>query len=258
MNIVIVGKGRWGQNYINTFTNIFPSVVLTVATRENWKQLIDKKPDGVVVATPPQSHIEIASYALEKDIPTMLEKPVALSLKEAEILKQYTAPILINYVYLFSTQFQNMKKEIVIDNIKDIFSNGYGNTIEQSYSELWDYGPHDIAMILHILQKIPHRVKCTKVSDRSYNINMSFDNFNTTSLIGYSGGGRVRYMSVFDGTKHEYSDVRMTAEKSPLANAIQVFINAINGKDDPRLGLDLSLKVMKILEDCETSLKEQV
>jgi predicted dehydrogenase len=255
MNILLIGSGAWGSNYIKTFSSSFSNINLKVATRQDWNQLIDNKPDGIIVCTPPQSHIEISAYALEKNIPTMVEKPLSLSLKEAETLKQYTAPILINNIYLFSSRYQEMKKAINKDNIKDIFSTGYSNNPQRDYSELFDYGPHDLSMILDLTQKFPHTVKCTKVSNRAYNITMSFDTFNTTSLIGYSGFARVRYLEVFDGAKHEYEDVRMVVGGSPLTNAIKVFIDAINGKDDPRLGLDLSLKILKILEDCELSLK---
>ena len=101
-NIVLVGgNGKWGQNYISTL-KYFQDINLQVATRENWKQLIDKNPDGVIVATPPDSHIEIASYSLSKNIATMIEKPLALSLQEAETLKQFTAPILVNHIQLFT------------------------------------------------------------------------------------------------------------------------------------------------------------
>lgn len=254
MKILIIGSGRWGQNYIKTFASSFSDIQLEIATRQNWKQLIDEKPDGIIVATPPQSHIEIASYVLEKNIPTLIEKPLSLSLKEAEILKQYTAPILVDHIYLFSTHYQEMKKNINPAKIKDIFSTGYSNNTQRDYSELWDYSPHDLAMILDITQKMPHTVKCTKVNDRTYNISMSFDTFNTTSLIGHSNFERVRYFEVNDGQKHEYEDVKMIGNDSPLTNAIKVFIDAINGKDDSRLGIDLSLKVLKILEDCELSL----
>src|SRR5208283_3041583 len=98
--LLLVGSGVWGQKYISTLSN-FSAVSLEAASRDNWKELIDKKPDGVIVCTPPQSHVEIASYALSQNIPTMIEKPLALSLSEAKLLRQFSAPILVNYVHLF-------------------------------------------------------------------------------------------------------------------------------------------------------------
>src|ERR1035437_729108 len=102
MNIVMVGNGQWAQRYISTLSR-FPNVNLQIANRDNWKSLILKTlPEGVIVCTPPQSHIEIATYSLKLGIPTMIEKPLSLSLSEANALKQFCSPILVNHIHLFS------------------------------------------------------------------------------------------------------------------------------------------------------------
>ncbi len=114
MNILLIGKGAWGKNYIKTIDSFFPKIKLTVADRTNWKQLIDKGPAGVIIATPPDSHIEIAKHALRENILCLIEKPLALSLNEAKELEQYSnVPILIGHIYLFSNWFQKIKNIIV-------------------------------------------------------------------------------------------------------------------------------------------------
>ena len=107
--IVLIGAGKWGQKYISTMATI-PDVKLVVADRSNWKRAVDEHPDGVIVCTPPESHVEIADYAMSRGMPAMIEKPLSLSLVEAEQLKKYQVPVLVNHVHLFSDAYQNIKK----------------------------------------------------------------------------------------------------------------------------------------------------
>ena len=248
INLLLVGKGAWGQKYISTLA-AFPEISLTVAHRHDWKDKIDQKPDGVIVCTPPSSHIEIASYALEKNLPTMIEKPLSLSLSEAKTLQQYSAPILVNHSHLFSHRYQKIKSNIANKSIRYIYTFGMGKISRSDYSELWDYGPHDLAMILDLTQQFPHTIRCQKVFN-SFLINLEFDGFNTCSLVGHSSD-RMRYLQAADYTDiiFEYEDTYCENDRT-LTNALQVFVNAIQGQSDYRLGLDLPLKVVQILEEC--------
>ena len=49
----------------------------------DWRELLDKV-DAVSIATPTETHCEIACAFLEKGIHTLVEKPIALSLDEAD------------------------------------------------------------------------------------------------------------------------------------------------------------------------------
>lgn len=53
----------------------------------SYQALIDSKlVDAIIIATPTMSHFEIAKYALQQDMHVMLEKPIALSSYEGELL----------------------------------------------------------------------------------------------------------------------------------------------------------------------------
>lgn len=254
-NLLLIGNGKWGKNYVSTLSE-FPGVSLTIANRQNWKHLIDQDPDGVMICTPPQSHIEIASYALERDIPTMIEKPLALSLGEAQILRQYTAPILVNHIHLFANRFQYIKGAVDskrLGDITDIYSVGLGDSLPRDYSELWDYGPHDVAMILDLMQRFPDEVYCQR-KRRSFVINMIFGQVKTYSLVG-SDEYKDRFLDVGMDHQSVFYD-RRDQNDLPLTNALQVFVAAIHGKPDYRLGLGVALKVTQVLEMCEESMKK--
>src|SRR5690606_26312437 len=49
----------------------------------DWRELLDKV-DVVSIATPTETHCEIACAFLEKGIHTLVEKPIAMSLDEAD------------------------------------------------------------------------------------------------------------------------------------------------------------------------------
>lgn len=249
-NLLLIGAGKFGQKYISTLSG-FDDVKLKVATRDNWKKLINEGADGVMVCAPPQSHIEIASYSLSKNIPTMIEKPLSLSLQESQCLNQYSAPILVNHIHLFSKYYQNIKNNIKIDSIKRIWGSGAGPNPQRDYSALWDYGPHDISMILDLSQQYPHTIECEKhPTENQFMITMKFNTFESISCIGHADK-KHRYLYVADANDVFVYDGVSPTKDLPLTNALKVFKDAIHGKSDYRLGLDLSLKVMKVLETCQ-------
>jgi predicted dehydrogenase len=256
IKLLLIGSGPWGQKYVSTLHD-FNNVSLTIANRDNWKSLIDENQDGVIICTPPQSHVEIANYALYRHTPVMVEKPLSLSLKEAKMLSEYDIPILVNHVHLFSNRYQEIKRNILYYKIKKIWTTGFGPAPVRDYSDLWDFGPHEIAMILDLIQDFPHTIGCQKLRDRYYTIRLEFDNAITESYIGYSTY-KDKYLKAtyYDNEQvsFEYDDKAHNIEDRPLANAIRVFIDAIKGKTDYRLGLNLTLKVLQVLEQCQYSL----
>jgi predicted dehydrogenase len=258
MNIVLIGAGKWGKNYISTLSN-FSNVNLQIANRDNWKKLIDDKPDGVIISTPPQSHIEIACHSLSLGIPIMIEKPLSLSLSEALVLKQFKAPILVNHIHLFSVAYQNLRDFTHSHKIDKIVSFGVNNSPDRDYSSLWDYGCHDIAMILDLAQEFPHKIKAEQIETERgalFKIKLKFKTFETESYVGNSAEKSVRKIKVSsDGLNIKYNDNKRPSNQAPpLTMALFTFIKAIEGNKDYRLGLDLSLKVLQVLESCEKSL----
>lgn len=255
MKILLIGNGKWGKNYINNFNH--SNVQLDVSINRNWKEEInDKSYQGVIIATPPSSHIEIAEFCLQRNLPILIEKPIALSKIEILKLSQYQSPILVNYIHLFSTSYQKLKKSIDASKIDKIFSLGYNNGPKRDYSSLWDYGCHDISMILDLAQEFPYKVYAEPIKTETgvlYNIKLYFNRFETESLVGNGGKHPIRKLKIHsDGLKYIYDDkMRPHYHEPSLYNAIQIFLGAIDGKEDFRLGLDLSLKITEILEICQ-------
>lgn len=244
LKILLIGQGKWSQNYQRTLQQ-FPNIHLTIAGRDNWRTEVNKKPDGVIICTPPDSHVQITLYVLQNNLPVIIEKPLALSLNECQKLQGFDAPILINHIHLFAQDYQHIRSTISPNQITLIDSIGTGALPERNYSTLWDYGPHDLAMILDLAQQMPINIKCQRMSDSLiYLIELQFGKFKANVVVGKTDIKR-RYFRV----NEMIYDANNSADH-PLTNALQVFIDAIQGQQDYRLGLDLSLKVMRVLETC--------
>ncbi len=98
--MVVVGAGRWGRVVASRITSL-PGLVLAAVVDPSPEALaaavglfscagvrsVEELPDpigGAVVASPPGSHGEVASRLLERGIPTLVEKPLDLTLEAAE------------------------------------------------------------------------------------------------------------------------------------------------------------------------------
>lgn len=255
--ILIGGSGQWAKNYISTIAQFYPNIKLTIATRDNWQQLIKTGADAVIISTPPSVHIQMAQFTLDYKIPVLIEKPLALNYNDCLVLKQYNIPILINHIHLFSNAYQNIKSKI--DKIDYIATLGFNNGPKRDYSSLYDYGCHDIAMIIDLANYMPITVSAQEIkTDTGYlfKIIMKFKDFISESLVGNGGKKSVRKLRVeTDGIRISYNDkLKHINHKTPLYNVLDVFFKSIDGKSDYRLGIDLPLNVIKILECCEKSL----
>lgn len=249
--IVHIGTGPWGQNYLKVYKAF--TVDVSVATRDSWRSLVDERPDGVVICTPPQTHIEIAQFALERNIPVMIEKPLALSAEEAEQLAKYAAPVLVDHLYLFTDGYQSLKRNIAGKQIRTIKTVGLGTRSHTGYSALWDYGSHDISMILDLMNRTPNIVSAIQIGS-IFEIELHFSDTVTHSRFGISGE-RVRRVAVqCEGEEVIFEDIGSEIP-GPLHNAVAVFLETISGETDQRLGLGLALDVLKVLEACEKSVE---
>lgn len=84
--VAIVGRG-WGARVQEPAFREAGLDVAGVASRENWRELIEREDvDLVSVVMPPSLHLEIATAALDAGKHVVCEKPTALSVAEAEQL----------------------------------------------------------------------------------------------------------------------------------------------------------------------------
>lgn len=188
VNIGQIGLGAWGKNLLRTFSSFadvkvktvcdidpaqlsriggsFPGVALT----KNPDELIaDKSLDALVIATPPAQHYELAAGALESGKDVFVEKPLALDLEDGRKLVQIAAKndkiLMVGHIMEYHPASLKLKGFIdsgKLGKIHYLYSTrvnlGKVRDIENS---LWSFAPHDISLIIFLLNRMPIRVTAT-------------------------------------------------------------------------------------------------
>ena len=189
LKVCLVGYGYWGPKLARNFqnSNFFNLISISDKSKSNlikakkdfplintstdFKKLITKNIDLVVIATPTDTHFKIAKIALEKKKHILVEKPISLStadvLKLKKISKKNKKLIFVDYPFLFSGSINYIKK--IIENKK------YGKLLEiESYREqapirkdvnvVWDLAVHDISILSYLLKQNPKNMKSLKIN----------------------------------------------------------------------------------------------
>jgi len=104
LKIGVVGLGRWGRNLLRTARQAAEVTVICdanknrmVAASEDFhrdqlfanydKMLAEADVNAVIIATPAKTHAEMAVKALEAGKHVFVEKPMAMSTEEAELIE---------------------------------------------------------------------------------------------------------------------------------------------------------------------------
>ena len=191
MNIAIIGYGYWGPNLLRNFSQVnnckvkkvsdFRSDRLVIVSKtypgikvstDPDDILLSKEIDAVVIATPVFTHFSLAKKALENGKHVLLEKPMTSTIKEAEELmnlaKQKGLLLMVDHTFLYTGAVMKMKQIINEKSIGEIqyFDSSRINLglFQIDVNVLWDLAPHDISILLHLINKKPYSVNATGVS----------------------------------------------------------------------------------------------
>lgn len=172
LRLGLAGAGPWGRNYLRTVARRNDAVVAAVAGRD-WESLTTERLDGVIIATPPHSHLSIARHFGELGVAVLIEKPLCLDLDEAlafrAALSKFRAPVLVDHLHLFSPAYRLLKElSPALGRITGIVSaGGRAGPVRPETPPLWDWGPHDVAMALDLLGSEPVAVKGRRTLSRA-------------------------------------------------------------------------------------------
>lgn len=185
INVGVIGCGYWGPNLIRNFSQLKGSTVRMVAdldkkrlskmkeiypaiemTNDYRHILSDSAIDLVAVATPVRTHFRFASEALLAGKHVFVEKPITATSREAETLIQIAEArklkLMVGHTFLFTSAVRKIKEVVDSGELGDIY---YINAqrlnlglFQQDINVIWDLAPHDISIILHLLDKEPDDV----------------------------------------------------------------------------------------------------
>lgn len=311
MKIGLVGVGRWGKNIVKTLQN-FEEIELSCVTSSNhsindfipqkcvvykrWEEMLNH-PNlaGIIVSTPPKTHYEIAKASLKKAIPVLVEKPLTLNRKKAMSLKEISIEnntlLMTEFTQVFNPKFKVLKNSLnLIGGISKIITEaGNFGPIRSDTPVLWDWGSHELSILISLLDQDPEIIKANKLREKvndigdasSWEIVCNFRN-NITSIskisnicprkrkIGVIGSKGMLILDdlannplqFFEGFKKtEFPDevgniINFKKAETPLYIALLNFFNCIRNEKINHWSLDLGVKVSELLERCSKDFKD--
>ena len=192
VRVAVVGVGYWGKNLVRNFYELGALEALcdpdtSVAEEcerkyqgvrfhsEFSEVLADTSIDAVVLATPAASHYEMAKAALDAGKDVLVEKPLAIDVKDGEHLVQLAKLnrriLMVGHILRYHPailKLQKLIQEGALGKIDYLYSNRLNiGKIRTEENILWSFAPHDISVMLSLLNEMPTRVTCQGAACRS-------------------------------------------------------------------------------------------
>ena len=213
--IGLIGLGNWGKKMATACKNISFLKLKCVASKNpgakelipsnckiylDWKDMITyHELDGVIICTPPKTHLEIAQFFIKARVPILIEKPLTLNLNEAKSIKKlaksYNNLVMVDFIHLFNYKFDALKNSLkLIGDIKYILTKaGNYGPYRKDNPVLWDWGAHDLSLLINLIGQSPNKISTKKIKENKkreedeslWHINCCFNNqIESSTLIG--------------------------------------------------------------------------
>jgi UDP-2-acetamido-3-amino-2,3-dideoxy-glucuronate N-acetyltransferase len=180
--ICVVGAGRWGKNHVKTLSELgclggivdassatlgwFKEKYSGINTFSTVDEAIAFGFDGFTVATPAETHFEIAHRIISSGAHVLVEKPITLESTQARALKaladKKNVRLMVGHVMLFHPAIVKMKELVSqgkIGKLEYIYSNRLNlGTVRKEENILWSFAPHDISIFQHLIGGYPLEV----------------------------------------------------------------------------------------------------
>lgn len=300
VRLALIGAGRWGRVFINTITQMDGCSLTAVASGNPQSQellpaecRVDKDwravatavdVDGVIIATPPHTHREIAETAMSAGKATIIEKPLTLSLSDAVALRDVAAEsdalCFVDHTHLYHPAFREICARVQGERI-DLIRTEAGNhgPFRSDTPVLWDWGPHDVAMCLALLKESPTGVKAHRTiasnangeRGETWTVELAFADRATAHIqISNLQTEKSRRFEI-QSSAGDYIYDDLTSEKlwqrtsdgnnqpieidptPPVTLLIQRFVEAIDAGSTDHSGLELAVDVVRVLAACDTA-----
>lgn len=205
MNLAVIGAGNFGKNHVRTLhalgvlsavAELSPALRETVTQQcpavrviESYEPLLtDGSINAVTIATPAHTHHAIAKKFLEAGKDVFVEKPMTLTVADAEDLQRTAEThgriLMVGHLLMYQPAVRFIHDFLKAGKLGKIFTLhqeraklGKARAVENA---LWSLGVHDVAVLLHLVGEKPAGVSAfghcglqTKIEDDLY-IHLTF------------------------------------------------------------------------------------
>jgi predicted dehydrogenase len=185
-SVAVVGAGYWGINHVRNFHELgalravcdeSPAVLSRIAERypglrvelDYDRLLMDSEIAGLVIAAPAETHYDLALKAIEAGKDVLVEKPLTLAVDQGEALtnraRERGAVLMVGHLLEYHPAVRRLKELIAsghLGDIRYIYSNRLNlGRVRREENILWSFAPHDIAVMLRLVEAAPSSVVAT-------------------------------------------------------------------------------------------------
>jgi len=183
LRLGVVGAGMWGRNHVRTAATLADAELAAVcdvdsAVRDRVARQYPRvhvtgelsdvlsRVDGVILASPAATHARLALQCIEAGKPCLIEKPFALTVRDAEevarVAAQRHVPVAAGHLLLFHPVVERLRTMIQGGELGKLYYL-YGlrvnlGQVRADENALWSFGPHDVSVALYLLGEGPIRV----------------------------------------------------------------------------------------------------
>lgn len=179
LSLGVAGAGKWGGNHVATAAALgvlgaicdadaallgkvwdsYPDAQVTT----RYADLLKMPVDAIVIATPAQTHAQLALAAIAAGKHVFVEKPLALEVGDAQRIvdeaRRRNVRVFVGHIVLYQQAVRNVLEQVSAGAIGDVFhvrarraSFGRLRFVEDVW---WSFAPHDVATVLEIMGEVP-------------------------------------------------------------------------------------------------------
>lgn len=317
--VAVVGTGYWGKKLVRNFYelgclaaicdsdkdrlhNLASQYPLVEVTNEFSEILENETIQAVAIATPSELHAECVRRALLAGKDVFVEKPLCLSMQEGKELvafaKNHGRILMVGHLLWYHPAVLKLKELIgagELGRIQYIYSNRLNlGKIRREENILWSFAPHDISVILGLLNETPDSIR----AQGGYYLHQGIADL-TITFLSFPSGVKAhifvswlhpfkeqklvvvgdRKMAVFDDMEKKDKLILFPhsidwEENIPVANKAEAqlveldqgeplrseclhFLECISTRSRPKTDGEEGLRVLSVLHRCQEALQKE-
>lgn len=187
----LAGVGDWGRNLLRVagasadfelaalcdrnpraLVNAVERYTSALAFSDFNRMVAEAKLDAVIIATPPVLHADHAAAALSHGLHVLVEKPLCTTSADAASLVALAGrtgrTLMVGHTFLYSNFVADVRERIEageLGEVRCIYSQRLNlGRIRSDVDALWNFAPHDISIVAHLLGQWPVSVNARGAS----------------------------------------------------------------------------------------------
>ena len=318
----VIGWGYWGPKIARNLDSLSHAAVTMVADTDAYRltNLAVNQPwiqtttliedifrsdvDAIVIATPVSTHFQLAREALLHGKHVLVEKPLTANVTEAEELvalaQKQQRILMVGHTFEYNPAVNELRKLVQSGELGKIYCIEAERVnlglFRNDINVIWDLAPHDISILLYLLDQRPERIKVQAHTHVQSNIedvahlDLEFaDGMNAHIHVSWLHPCKIRRVTVIGDARMVVYDDTNPAEMikvynkgadvhadpvvsyrygeitiphidwiEPLHLECEDFANSIRTGTKPRASGEVGLAVVKVLAAAQEALEKQI